>query len=122
MLSVSVDKELCGVIVIIVCPSHSTHLFLATYAVIHCLVAGVWRAAAAQSSCDEEEEARLRLSPTLNLRSPDGNVGRLEICLGGAWGTFTLETQLDFWSEKNVQVACRELGFSGGLNSIPPSQ
>jgi hypothetical protein len=72
--------------------------------------------------CAESEEGNLRLTPTPSIASPDGNVGRLEVCDGDTWGSFSLEAPENFWSKKNVQVACGQLGFSGGLNSIPPSQ
>ena len=65
-------------------------------------------------------EGSIRLTAT--LPSPASNVGRVEVCVGGEWGTITLKSDDNFWPEKNVQVACLQLGFSGGLNSIPPSQ
>lgn len=68
------------------------------------------------------EEGSLRLNASEELPSPAGNVGRLELCLGEEWGTIALREPTHFWSAKNIQVACEQLGFSGGLNSIPPSQ
>lgn len=35
--------------------------------------------------------------------------GRIEICIDGIWGTISD----DGWSLSDVQVACRQLGFSG---------
>ncbi len=67
-------------------------------------------------------EGWVRLSPIASISSPDGNVGRVEVCWRDTWGTIVLEGDRFFWLEKNVQVACRQLGFSGGLNSIPPIQ
>ena len=62
-------------------------------------------------------EGQLRLTQTtsVNLR----NAGRVEICIGGfMWGTIAADSVTIPWSEKNAQVACIELGFSGALNSI----
>ena len=36
------------------------------------------------------------------------NVGRLEICIEGNWGTVCD----DDWIQANAQVACRQLGYS----------
>ena len=50
-------------------------------------------------------------------------MGRLEVCHEGVWGTISLAQDGNFnhfWSEKNIQVACLQLNFSGGLNSILP--
>ena len=44
--------------------------------------------------------------------------GRIEICANGVWGTICADSQDTPWSEKNAQVACRALGYSGALNSI----
>ena len=44
--------------------------------------------------------------------------GRVEICRDGEWGTICAEADDNSWSEKNAQVACRSLGYSGALNSI----
>ena len=38
--------------------------------------------------------------------------------MGGMWGTIAAESFVTLWSEKNAQVACIELGFSGALNVI----
>ena len=46
--------------------------------------------------------------------------GRVEICHNNVWGTICVEDVNfdDTWSEKNAQVVCRALGYSGALNSI----
>ncbi len=69
-------------------------------------------------------ENDIRLTQTATIKSPDNNVGRVELCRNRKWGTITLDLdpKVQFWSQKNVQVACRQLGFSGGLNSIPSSK
>lgn len=48
------------------------------------------------------------------------NTGRVEVCRNGIWGTFATDTIATPWSEKNAQVACRQAGFSGAINSIIP--
>ena len=42
------------------------------------------------------------------VNGPRPNVGRLEICIEGNWGTICD----DDWSEANAQVVCRQLGYS----------
>lgn len=44
--------------------------------------------------------------------------GRVEICRNSVWGSICVDNNQVAWSEKNAQVACRELGFSGALNSL----
>ena len=44
--------------------------------------------------------------------------GRIEICRNREWGTICADSLDTPWSEKNAQVACRALGYSGALNSI----
>ncbi len=71
-------------------------------------------------SCTNSSGIKIRLAAVPSLYSEDGNVGRLEVCCDNNWGTIGLQKERHFWSEKNVQVACVQLGFSGGLNSIIP--
>ena len=49
---------------------------------------------------------------------PHDRAGRIEVCLNGVWGTICADGLDTPWSEKNAQVACRTLGYSGALNSI----
>ena len=65
-----------------------------------------------QEVCDEEE--------SLRLASGMGAVfaGRVEICHNRVWGTICADAVDKPWSEKNAQVVCRSLGYSGALNSI----
>ena len=44
--------------------------------------------------------------------------GVVQICCNGVWGTICGESGTIPWSEKNDQVVCRQLGYSGALNSI----
>ena len=61
-------------------------------------------------------DGQLRLTHTQSITTT--NAGRVEICMGGEWGTISTNSSTTPWSEKNAQVACIELGFSGALNSI----
>ena len=38
--------------------------------------------------------------------------------MGGVWGTIAADSVTTPWSEKNAQVACIQLGFSGALNAV----
>ena len=44
--------------------------------------------------------------------------GIVQICHNGVWGTICGASDTIPWSEKNAQVVCRQLGYSGALNSI----
>ncbi len=50
------------------------------------------------------------------------SVGRLEVCRGSRWDTVSTGSYSGYWSQKNAQVACGQLGFDGALNSIPTNQ
>ena len=65
------------------------------------------------SSCQEDS---VRLVGTLFMTLP--NAGRVEVCRSGVWGTVCADSPITPWSEKNAQVVCRQLGYSGALNSI----
>ena len=47
--------------------------------------------------------------------------GRVEYCRGGVWGAICLNSTELPWSEKNAQVVCKQLEFSGALNSVLPN-
>ena len=66
----------------------------------------------AQEACSPEGAVRLQGLPIVAA-------GRVEFCRGGVWGTVCDESiVLTPWSEKNGQVVCRALGYSGALNPI----
>ena len=67
----------------------------------------------AQEQCYTEGTVRLE-----GLFS--SSAGRVEFCKDGVWGTVCGDSAFTGWSEKNGQVVCRDLGFSGVLNSILP--
>ena len=56
---------------------------------------------------------------TRNLRLVDGgssNAGRLEVFHEGAWGTVCGHSWDDvIWNDVNSEVACKELGYAGGV-------
>ena len=54
------------------------------------------------------------------IRLVDGtsyNNGRLELEWNGQWGTVCERFYYNFWSSKNIDVACRHLGFLRGSKS-----
>ena len=65
-------------------------------------------------ACSQSGQIQLIQSGSITL----GNAGRVEICMGGVWGTIAADSIITPWSEKNAQVACIQLGFSGALNAI----
>ena len=62
-------------------------------------------------------EGDVQVYQTASFGSID-NAGRVEICMGGVWGTIAADSIATPWSEKNAQVACIQAGFSGVLNVI----
>lgn len=48
--------------------------------------------------------------PAVPLRVTHKTLGRVEIFYHGKWGTICDS----MWSHENAEVACRQLGFSGG--------
>lgn len=60
--------------------------------------------------CQEEGAVRLETN------------GRVEYCRGGNWGAICLDSATSPWGEKNAQVVCKQLGFSGALNSVLPNE
>ena len=65
-------------------------------------------------ACSQSGQIQLTQSGSINLP----NAGRVEICMGGVWSTIAADSIVTPWSEKNAQVACIQLGFSGALNAI----
>lgn len=65
-----------------------------------------------QEFCAVDGEVRLQRFPASTI------AGRVEICRNSVWGSICVDNEQVAWSEKNAQVACRELGFSGALNSL----
>ena len=62
-------------------------------------------------SCDEEGLLRL-------VGWIEADAGRVEICHNGEWGTVCADALDKPWGHKNVEVACKALGYGGGLNAI----
>ena len=59
-------------------------------------------------------------SPCMNgqVRLFDGRnqfEGRVEICVGGQWGTFCEDR---FWDNTDAQVICRQLGYENPLEAL----
>ena len=71
----------------------------------------------AGQGCSSDGQLRLYQTASVNR----SNAGRVEICLGGVWGTVAVDSVATPWSEKNAQVACIQLGFTGALNGILPN-
>lgn len=65
-------------------------------------------------------------NPGITEGCMDGDVrmesfGRVEVCSNGEWGAICLDSATSPWSEKNAQVVCKQLMFSGALNSVLPN-
>eukprot|EP00731_Ephydatia_muelleri_P010238 Em0005g824a len=71
---------------------------------------------AAQSPCSS---GATRVVPFTS--SPVTYAGIVEVCLKGTWGTVCADSPDTLWSEKNAQVFCQGLGFSGALNPVDQS-
>ena len=56
--------------------------------------------------CLDCVEGDIRLNGTFH-RTP--LAGRVEVCLGGIWGSICTYTE-GRWTDENVMVACRQLG------------
>ena len=67
-------------------------------------------------TCSTTQEGDVRLTRTNSITL--SNAGLVEVCHNGMWGTVCANSFSTPWSEKNAQVVCRQLGFSGALNSI----
>ena len=104
--------------------------FIANYIVIVIIIiiiittgqACIRQSSAPTGVCTDGSVRLICLSSVNSNSRIDDNAGRLEVCRGNVWGTVHLISASSFWSEKNNQVACRQLGFEGALNSIPPIQ
>ncbi|XP_022087751.1 deleted in malignant brain tumors 1 protein-like [Acanthaster planci] len=76
---------------------------------ISCTHAGI-----GEHNCDHGDDAGVVCSSSDSLRLVDGstrNEGRLEIYLGGRWGTVCD----DWWGLQDATVACKQLGFPDAL-------
>eukprot|EP00731_Ephydatia_muelleri_P010237 Em0005g823a len=70
----------------------------------------------AQSPCSSGDT---RVVPFTS--SPVTYAGIVEVCLNGTWGSVCADSPDTLWSEKNAQVFCQGLGFSGALNPVDQS-
>lgn len=68
----------------------------------------------ASTTCSEEDQVCIVPVPPITTTR---NAGSVFLCKNGYWGTISSDPSI-FWNEKNAQVACRDAGFSGSLNSI----
>ena len=72
--------------------------------------------------CGHGEDAGVRCGSTctqgaIRLQGGTATSGRVEICNNNIWGTVCD----DFWESSGAQVACRQLGFTGGATVLSSS-
>ena len=67
--------------------------------------------AASAEVCDDEGSLRL-------VGWMEADAGRIEVCHNREWGTICVNESLDLWPHKNAEVACRDIGYAGALNSL----
>ena len=79
-----------------------------------CLLVFASNSSTAQNNSCREGSVRLVQTRSITL----SNAGLVEVCLNGVWGTVCADSLTTPWSEKNAQVLCKQLGYSGALNSI----
>ena len=72
----------------------------------------------AQTQTSSCQEGSVRLVETASISNTLNNAGLVQVCRNGVWGTVCADSLTTPWSEKNAQVVCNQLGFSGALNSI----
>ena len=71
-----------------------------------------------QDTCTTAEQNNVRLVPSASLNLQEVHTGRVEICDNNLWSPICHNPVTNFWPDKNAQVVCKQLGFSGTLNSI----
>ena len=72
----------------------------------------------AQTQTSSCQEGSVRLVETASISNTLNNAGLVQVCRNGVWGTVCADSLTTPWSEKNAQVVCKQLRYSGALNSI----